>query len=159
MGDSNSLFSLPLHLYTDGSSLGNPGPGGWCSILEWGEGGKILKGGEPYTTNNRMELIGVLEGLKEIHNLVKRGIILPSTPIYLYSDSQYVVKGIGEWLPGWVERKFRNVKNRDLWESYLQLSKNFKIIPHWIRGHSGNPKNELCDFYARREAEKFSKKG
>jgi ribonuclease HI len=155
----SSPFSRPfVSLYTDGSSLGNPGAGGWCAILEWNGGGKILKGGEPLTTNNRMELRGVLEGLKEIQKLIKEGIISPSTPIYLYSDSQYVIKGIGEWLPNWVKRGFKNVKNPDLWREYLRLSHRLNIYPHWVKGHDGNPKNEMCDFYARQEASRFQQK-
>jgi len=132
-----------VHLYSDGSSLGNPGPGGYCSILKYGKAQKIIKGGEDNTTNNRMELKAVIEGLKAL-----------KTPceVEITSDSNYVVKAINEWLANWVKKDFKGVKNIDLWKEYLEVSKPHKIKGFWVKGHDGHEENELCDKIAREEA-------
>ncbi|CUU40777.1 MULTISPECIES: ribonuclease HI [Helicobacter] len=137
-------------LYCDGSSLGNPGAGGWCGILRFREKQKILRGGEPHTTNNRMELLAVVESLKAL----KEPCI-----VNLYSDSSYVCNGINEWLKKWQANAFKDVKNPDLWQSYLQVSAPHKVIAHWVKGHAGIADNELCDSLARESAREFLSKG
>ncbi|QCT93722.1 ribonuclease HI [Caminibacter mediatlanticus TB-2] len=132
-----------IEIYTDGSSLGNPGPGGWCAILRYKGKEKIISGGEEYTTNNRMELKAVIESLK---------ILKEPCEIDLYADSIYVLKGINEWLSNWVRKNFKNVKNEDLWKEFLQYSKYHKIKVNWIKGHSGHIENERCDKIAKDEA-------
>ncbi|EDM23359.1 ribonuclease HI [Caminibacter mediatlanticus] len=132
-----------IEIYTDGSSLGNPGPGGWCAILRYKGKEKIISGGEEYTTNNRMELKAVIESLK---------ILKEPCEIELYADSTYVLKGINEWLSNWVRKNFKNVKNEDLWREFLRYSKPHKINVNWIKGHSGHIENERCDKIAKDEA-------
>lgn len=133
-------------LFCDGSALGNPGPGGYGAILRFGEVEKIISGGEKHTTNNRMELLAVIEGLRALKEPCK---------VTLVSDSSYVVRGINEWLGGWVKRSFAKVKNPDLWNEYLSVSKIHTVHGVWVRGHNGHPENERCDEIARGEAEKF----
>jgi len=132
-----------IEIFTDGSSLGNPGPGGWCAILRYKEKEKILKGGEKHTTNNKMELKAVIEAIKALKEPCE---------IDLYADSTYVLKGISEWLENWVKKDFKNVKNPELWREFLEISKKHKINPIWIRGHSGHRENEICDKIAKEEA-------
>lgn len=135
-----------ITLFSDGSALGNPGPGGYGAILRYGEVEKIIRGGEKHTTNNRMELLGVIEGLKALKE---------PCDVTVISDSSYVIKGINEWLQGWVKRDFAKVKNPDLWLEYLEVSTPHRIHGVWVRGHDGHPENERCDEIAREEAEKF----
>jgi ribonuclease HI len=140
-----------INLYSDGSSLGNPGPGGWGTILEYGEHEKELCGGNPMTTNNQMELKGVIEGLRALKE---------PCDVHIISDSTYVVKGINEWLKGWVKNNWKTaakkpVKNDELWKDYLEVSKNHKIDASWVKGHAGHEHNERCDILARTEAEKL----
>ncbi len=137
-----------ISIFTDGSSLGNPGSGGWCSILRYKNREKIISGGEEFTTNNKMELKAVIEALKQLKEPCE---------IDLYSDSTYVLKGIDEWLKNWQKRNFKNVKNKELWEEFLNLKKNHKIITHWVKGHSGHKENEICDKIAKEEALKRKK--
>jgi len=132
-----------VHLYSDGSSLGNPGAGGYCAILKYGDAQKIIKGAEDHTTNNRMELKAVIEGLKAIKEPCK---------VLVTSDSNYVIKAINEWLDNWVKKDFKGVKNRDLWEEYLEVSKKHSVKGVWVKGHDGHLENELCDKIAREEA-------
>ena len=134
-----------IAIFTDGSSLGNPGPGGWCAILRYKNYEKIIKGGEKYTTNNRMELKAVIEALK---------ILKEPCEIELFSDSTYVLKGINEWLKNWIKKDFKNVKNEDLWKEFIEVSKNHKINIHWVKGHSGHIENEKCDTISKEEAKK-----
>ncbi len=138
-----------VHLFSDGSSLGNPGPGGWCAILRYGDHEKIVSGGEPDTTNNRMELKAVIEGLKLLKEPCR---------VTITSDSSYVVKAINEWLPGWIRKGFKKVKNPDLWHAYLEAAKPHKITAVWVRGHNGHTENEKCDKIAREEATKIQKR-
>lgn len=145
-----------IFLFTDGSSRGNPGPGGWCAILKWKGYEKCLCGGEPLTTNNRMELFAVIEGLKAIKK--------KEIPVHIYSDSSYVVNAIEKkWLTQWVKIDFKNKKNKELWEEYLKISDSFKELHfHWIKGHAGHPENERCDKIALNQATQFmeyNKKG
>jgi ribonuclease HI len=126
-------------LYTDGSSRGNPGPGGYGAILLWGSHRKELSQGYRLTTNNRMELLAVIAGLEAI---TKRHI-----PITVYSDSQYVVNAIEKgWLNNWIKTNFKgDKKNPDLWKKYYELSQNFSIKFVWVKGHANNPYNNRCD--------------
>jgi len=133
-------------IFCDGSSLGNPGPGGYGVILRYGNREKELTGGEPMTTNNRMELMAVIEGLKALKE---------PCDVTIYSDSSYVVNAINEWLEGWVKRHFKKVKNPDLWQEYIEVAKPHDVKAIWVRGHSGHPENERCDVLARTTAEKF----
>ena len=135
-----------ITLYSDSSSLGNPGPGGYGGILEYNGHQKEYFGGEVHTTNNRMELQGVIEGLK---------LLKEPCDVEVVSDSSYVIKAINEWLEGWAKKDFKKVKNVDLWKSYLEVSKPHRIRGTWIRGHNGHPQNERCDELARTEAERI----
>lgn len=130
-----------VEIYTDGACRGNPGPGGWGAILRSGEHAKELKGSEALTTNNRMELTAAIQALAAL----KRG-----CDVVLYTDSQYVRKGILEWLPQWKLRDWRTadkkpVKNVDLWQALdLEIARH-KIAWHWVKGHAGVPGNERAD--------------
>jgi ribonuclease HI len=139
-----------LTLFCDGSALGNPGAGGYAAILRYKDKERIVRGGEVYTTNNRMELTAVIEGLRALKEVCS---------VEIVSDSSYVVKGINEWLAGWVRKDFKNVKNVDLWKSYLDVSAGHKINAIWVRGHNGHEENELCDKIAKEEAQKYKIKG
>lgn len=134
-----------VEIFTDGACSGNPGPGGYGAILRYGEVTKEISGSHPDTTNNRMELMAVIEALR----LLKR----PSK-VRVFSDSSYVVKGMTTWLPGWVRRNWINSKkqpvlNRDLWEELMKLSLPHEIEWRWIKGHEGHIENERCDELAR----------
>ena len=135
-----------ITLFSDGSALGNPGPGGYGVILRYEDKERELFGSEKHTTNNRMELLGVIEGLKALKEPCKVDVI---------SDSSYVVKGINEWLGGWIKRDFKRVKNPDLWKEYIEVSKRHKINAIWVRGHDGHAENERCDTLARDAAQKM----
>lgn len=126
-------------IYTDGSSRGNPGPGGYGVILMYKGHRKELSAGFRKTTNNRMELMAVIEGLK---SLTKNNI-----PVVIYSDSQYVVNAIAKgWLKNWIKTDFKGgKKNKDLWTQYDILSQKFNIKIMWVRGHADNPYNNRCD--------------
>ena len=142
-----------ITIYSDGSSLGNPGPGGWGTILEFNNHTKELSGGNNNTTNNKMELQGAIEGLKALKE---------PCHVKLISDSKYVVQGINEWLKNWIKNNWKTagkkpVKNLELWKEYLELSKIHKITAIWVKGHSGHKQNERCDILARNEAEKRRK--
>ncbi len=130
-------------LFCDGSSLGNPGPGGWGSILSYNGHQKELKGSAKNTTNNQMELTAVIEGLKALKEPCE---------VEIVSDSSYVVNGINDWLKNWIKKDFKNVKNPDLWKKYLEVSKPHKIKATWVKGHNGHTENERCDKMARDEA-------
>ncbi len=147
--------NAPLELYTDGACSGNPGPGGWAYILKHPGNGQAVErsGGEPATTNNRMELMSVIEGLSSLEG--------PSH-VELYSDSQYVCKGLSEWLEQWKARGWRRgrnekVKNVDLWQRLDKLSQVHKLKCNWIRGHNEHPENERCDELAVAAAARFSR--
>ena len=134
-----SLSNDKIILYTDGASRGNPGRGGYGAILIYQQHRKELAGGYAHTTNNRMELMAVIEGLKAIK---KQGI-----PIHIYSDSQYVVRAVEEgWLTTWLRTDFKGgKKNKDLWKQYSALAKPHQIKFHWVRGHASNEFNNRCD--------------
>jgi ribonuclease HI len=135
-----------ITIFSDGSSLGNPGAGGYCAILRYNNREKIVRGGEKETTNNRMELKAVIEALKALKEPCE---------IELISDSTYVVKGINEWLSNWIKKDFKGVKNPDLWKEFVLLAKNHKIKAVWVKAHNGHIENEKCDRIAKEEAEKL----
>lgn len=142
-----------INLFSDGSSLGNPGPGGYGTILDYKGNRKELSGGEELTTNNRMELMGVIEGLRALKE---------PCDVHIISDSTYVVKGINEWLNSWVKNNWKSaskkaVKNDDLWKEYIEVSKGHKIEASWVKGHAGHEENERCDILAKEFAQKFIK--
>jgi ribonuclease HI len=134
-----------ITLFSDGSALGNPGPGGYGVVLRYGDKERELFGGESHTTNNRMELLGAIEGLRALKE---------PCDVEIVSDSSYVVKAINEWLSGWIKKDFKKVKNVDLWKEYIEVSKPHKIKATWVRGHNGHDENERCDKLARDEAER-----
>ena len=136
-----------VEIFTDGSSLGNPGPGGWCAILRYKGREKTIKGGESHTTNNKMELKAVIEALKAL----KEPCIVD-----LYSDSTYVVKGINEWLENWIKKDFKKVKNPELWREFVKVSAPHRLNVFWIKAHNGHRENEICDKIAKEEARRFS---
>ena len=141
-------------LYTDGACSGNPGPGGWAAILIYQGYKKELAGGEAETTNNRMELIGVIEGLRALKE---------PCSVDLWSDSRYVIdaleKGWAErWRQnGWMRSKKEEAKNPELWEELLQLTEKHKLHYHWVKGHADNPWNNRCDMLAVQQRDKYSK--
>ena len=131
----------PVEIYTDGACKGNPGPGGWGVLLRYKGQETQLKGAEPETTNNRMELTAALEGLKSLKRPCK---------VSLTTDSQYVRKGITEWIHGWKKKGWKNaskkpVKNADLWQALDEATQQHDIEWHWVKGHSGHAENELVD--------------
>ena len=133
-------------LFSDGSCLGNPGAGGWAYILRFNEAQKKESGGEAFTTNNQMERKAAIMGLKALKEPCE---------VRLFTDSSYVVNSINEWLANWQKRNFKNVKNVELWQEYLKISKPHKVIASWVKGHAGHPENEECDQMARDEAQKI----
>lgn len=134
-------MSEVVEIFTDGACKGNPGPGGWGAILRYGQSVKELHGGEAATTNNRMELMAAIAALEEL----KRACV-----VNLTTDSQYVRKGITEWLEGWKKRGWKTankepVKNQDLWMRLEIQVKRHSVTWHWVKGHSGHPENERAD--------------
>ena len=132
-----------VHLFTDGACSGNPGPGGWAYILKHPSSGSVREdsGGERSTTNNRMELTAVIEGLEALSR---------SSSVDLYSDSQYVLNGLKDWMEGWKKKGWKTaakkpVKNVELWQALDHLKSKHEIRFHWVRGHAGHPENERCD--------------
>jgi ribonuclease HI len=138
-----------VQVYADGACKGNPGAGGWGAVLRTKEGEREIFGGERQTTNNRMELTAVIRALETLAS--------PST-VEVYTDSQYVQKGISEWLPDWKRRGWRTadkqpVKNVDLWQELERLAGRHTVSWHWVRGHAGHPENERADALANRGVE------
>lgn len=129
-----------IDLHTDGACSGNPGPGGWCCILVFQGVEKELSGSEAYTTNNKMELQAVIEGLKYIDTMTFKAL-----DINIFSDSQYVVRAINECLPGWVKTNFKGKANSELWQEYLLYSQRHKITAIHVKAHNGHHYNERCD--------------
>jgi len=132
-------------IFTDGACSGNPGPGGYGAIIKYGNEIKEISGCDPYTTNNRMELQAVIESLRLLEKPAK---------VKITTDSNYVVKGMSEWLSSWIKHNWLNsqkkpVLNRDLWEILLSLSEPHDIQWVWIKGHNGHVENERCDRLAR----------
>jgi ribonuclease HI len=142
------MAPLPIQLYTDGSSRGNPGPGGYGVVLKCGTHYKELSEGFEETTNNRMELLAVIVGLEAI----KR----ENAEVIVYSDSTYVVKAVNEgWVFGWEKKNFDKKANPDLWIRFLQIYRKHRVRFVWIKGHAGHPENERCDALAVAAASKF----
>lgn len=146
--NSTTLESGPgaVIIYADGACRGNPGPGGWGALLQHGSHERELFGGETLTTNNRMELRAVIEAL----NALKR-----PCEVTLFTDSQYVQKGISEWIKGWKARGWltadkKPVKNADLWRELEQAAKPHQVSWNWVKGHAGHPGNERADALANR---------
>jgi ribonuclease HI len=138
-------------IYTDGACKGNPGPGGWGVLLRYGEQDKCLSGVESHTTNNRMELMAAIQALAALKQPCK---------VDLYTDSQYVQKGISEWLEGWKKRAWKKadkkaVKNADLWQALDKEASRHEIVWHWVKGHSGHVENDLVDRLANEAIEQF----
>lgn len=130
-----------VEIYTDGACSGNPGPGGWGTILRWNGHEKELNGGERETTNNRMELMAVIKGLEALSSRCR---------VDLYTDSQYVQKGVTEWMAGWKRKGWpERIKNQDLWQQLDVLIVKHDVKMHWVRGHDGHPENERADALAR----------
>ena len=135
-----------VHVFTDGACRGNPGPGGWGALLRFNGQEKELWGGEPDTTNNRMELTAAIEGLKALKESCK---------VDLTTDSKYVLQGITEWLENWKKRGWRTadkkpVKNVDLWQALDEQVNRHQVTWHWVKGHSGHRENEIVDQLANR---------
>ena len=141
-------------IHTDGGCQGNPGPGGWAAVLQYGEKKRTISGGEPATTNNRMELqaaLSALEALKE------------ACEVEFFTDSQYLRQGITAWLHawkknGWMTKSKQPVKNGDLWRALDEASRTHKVTWRWVKGHAGHDGNEQCDQCATAEIEKIRKK-
>ncbi len=139
-------------LYTDGSSLGNPGASGYCALLEYkAPNGKVfytqVSGGETYSTNGRMELKAVVEGLK---------VLTEPCCVVIVSDSKYVCDSINQYLPNWQKKGFKDVKHTDLWGEYIHIAAKHTITTQWVKAHNGHPQNEHCDKVARENANLYA---
>ena len=135
-----------ITIFTDGAAKGNPGPGGYGTILRYGDKEKELSQGFRMTTNNRMELLAVIVGLEAIKK--------PNWNVKVVSDSKYVVDAVSKgWLQGWVKKGFKGKKNQDLWERYLKIASKHQVQFQWIKGHAGHPENERCDQLAVKASE------
>ena len=135
---------LHIHIYTDGACSGNPGPGGWAYLLRWKGHEKEANGGEAHTTNNRMELTAAIQALASLKQ---------PCAVTLHTDSQYVLRGFTEWMPGWQKKGWKDahgkpVENRDLWEELILAAKPHHITWVWVRGHAGHAENERVDALA-----------
>lgn len=133
---------MTITIYTDGACSGNPGPGGWGAILQWNDHEKELSGGEKETTNNRMEMMAVIQGLQALKK--------DRAEVTLYTDSKYVLQGATEWLEGWKARGWKGankkpVKNQDLWEQIDSLIQQHSVKFIWVKGHAGHEMNERVD--------------
>lgn len=140
----NTNAAKVVDIYSDGACKGNPGIGGWGVLLRYGEVEKRLCGGARDTTNNRMELMAVIEGLKTLNQACR---------VRVHTDSQYVQKGISEWLPNWIRRGWKTasggaVKNQDLWRLLAEQAARHQIEWFWVKGHAGHPGNEIADALA-----------
>jgi ribonuclease HI len=143
----------PIVIYTDGACSGNPGPGGWGAILTYGDRCKEISGGEPVTTNNRMELMAAISALEALKQ---------PRLVELHTDSAYLKDGITKWIHGWKRNGWRTaskepVKNADLWRRLDEVRQHHQIRWHWVRGHAGHPENERVDALAREAMKPFLK--
>ncbi|MGM0422861.1 MAG: ribonuclease HI [Pseudomonadota bacterium] len=148
-------MSKKVDIYTDGACSGNPGPGGWGVILRYNGVEKELSGGEDMTTNNRMELVAVIEGLRALNR---------ACPITIHTDSKYVMDGITKWLDGWKAKGWKTaakkpVKNQDLWEALDYELSHHTVEWQWVKGHSNHPENDRADALARRYYEALRQTG
>jgi ribonuclease HI len=149
MSEASSPKKITIH--TDGACDGNPGPGGWAALLRYGEHVRELAGGEPATTNNRMELQAAISAL---------GALKESCEVTLFTDSEYLRQGITEWLPRWRANNWRTidrkpVKNEDLWRQLYEAASQHRVTWKWLKGHVGHTENEQCDRLARAEVVKI----
>lgn len=132
---------MQIDIYTDGAARGNPGPGGYGIVMEAGAHRKEFQQGFLHTTNNRMELLAIIEALAKIKT--------PEHEVHIYSDSKYVVDAVQKgWLFAWEKKGFKEKKNVDLWQRFLPLYRKHKPRLHWIKGHNNHPQNERCDALA-----------
>ena len=143
--------SKTVEIWTDGGCRGNPGPGGWGAVLYYGDHEKVLSGAEPQTTNNRMEMTAAIRGLEALKQ---------ACAVSIYTDSEYLKKGVTEWLAGWKRRDWKTadrkpVKNVDLWQTLDVLVQKYRIDWHWVRGHSGVERNERVDRLANAAIDKM----
>lgn len=134
-----------IEIYTDGACSGNPGPGGWGALMRFNGHEKEIYGGEDETTNNRMEMMAVIEALAAMKS---------KKPVHLYTDSKYVMDGVNQWLEGWKARGWKTaakkaVKNQDLWERIDEAVSTHDVTFFWVKGHAGHPDNERADELAR----------
>ena len=137
---------MKIKIYTDVSAKGNPGPGGYGTILKFNGQVKEISGGYRMTTNNRMELMALIVGLENLKT--------NKYPVEVYSDSKYVIDSIVKgWVFGWKTKGFKGKKNSDLWLRYLDLHPKYNLTFHWVKGHAGHPENERCDVLAVSAAE------
>jgi ribonuclease HI len=148
MGKSRLDKEGVVNIFTDGACKGNPGVGGWGVLLRYGDHEMVLCGGERNTTNNRMELMAVIEGLKSLKRPCK---------VRVYTDSQYVQKGISEWIANWIKRGWKTagggvVKNQDLWQTLTEYAAYHEVEWHWVKGHAGHAENERADALANQGA-------
>lgn len=144
-----------VEIFCDGACSGNPGPGGYGTILRYKGVEKELSGAEKATTNNRMELTAALSGLKQLSRPCQ---------VAITTDSQYLVKGMTQWLQGWQRNNWKNSKkepvlNRDLWEALIEASQPHQVSWHWVRGHAGHAENERCDQLARQAVTELQNSG
>lgn len=147
------MSELPVvTIFTDGACDPNPGPGGWAALLQFGDHEKTLKGSEASTTNNRMELTAALSALQALKQPCQ---------VQLFTDSEYLKKGITEWMPAWRRRKWRRkggeLANADLWQALDEISARHQVTWHWVRGHAGNKNNQRVDSLAREAAHQRTK--
>jgi ribonuclease HI len=149
MPDNSGRKKITIH--TDGACEGNPGPGGWAAVLRYGDQVREIAGGEPATTNNRMELQAALSALLAVKQACE---------ITLFTDSEYLRQGITAWVPRWRANHWRTidrkpVKNEDLWRQLHEVASQHHVSWQWLKGHAGHPDNELCDELARAEVAKI----
>ena len=145
------MNSPTIEIFTDGACRGNPGPGGWAALLRTGDKEREISGGEPLTTNNRMELRAAIEAL----NALKR-----ACSVELHTDSNYVRDGITKWVHSWQRNGWRTadrkpVKNAELWQALIEAASRHDVRWHWVKGHSGHPENDRVDALACAEADKM----
>ena len=151
LGDNTRMTGTPkpVEIHTDGACLGNPGPGGWAALLRYRGKERELSGGEPHTTNNRMELMAAIMALEVLREPCR---------VTLHTDSQYVRQGITQWMAGWIRKGWKTsgggaVKNQDLWERLQSAASRHQVDWRWVKGHSGDPDNERVDGLARLQAQ------
>lgn len=142
-----------VEIFLDGACAGNPGPGGYAAILKFRDHTKEITGAHPHTTNNRMELMAAIKALEHLKAPCR---------VRIYTDSEYLVKGMTSWLPQWVKNNWKTsrktqVLNKDLWQRLLQLSEIHDIEWNWIRGHAGHTENERCDYLAKAAMKRMGK--
>lgn len=144
----------PVLAFTDGACRGNPGPGGWGVVLRYRDHERELFGGEPQTTNNRMELMAAIQALEALRK---------PCAVRICTDSQYLLKGITEWLPNWIRRNWQTaartpVKNEDLWRRLMRAREPHRVEWEWVKGHSGHPENERADRLANRGIDELAER-